>query len=990
MLKLKEIVKQYKTGDMTVDALRGVSVEFRKSEFVSILGPSGCGKTTLLNIIGGLDAYTSGDLVISGRSTKLFSDSDWDTYRNHSIGFVFQSYNLIPHQTVLANVELALTLSGVSGAERRKRAVDALESVGLGDQLNKKPNEMSGGQMQRVAIARALVNDPEILLADEPTGALDSTTSVQIMELLKNIAKTRLVIMVTHNPELAEQYSTRIIKLLDGKITDDSMPYSSENEKEVKDTKKKKSMSIFTALSLSLNNLMTKKGRTLMVAFAGSIGIIGIALILSVSTGVQNYINRVQEDTLSSYPLSIEAERVDMSSMLKTLMDKKSPEDGEKEEELKDSKIIKANAVLYDLMNAANSLETKKNNLTRFKKYIETNEDFKKYSSAIQYVYDAGMDVYTTDPDGKVIKTDVLSLMESVYGGMGVSFGAFGSGNMMSDYYSSYNVWEQMLSGKDGELINPLLSEQYDVISGRWPEKYDEAVLFVNKRNEISDLTLYSLGLQRSSDIAERMEAAMKNEQIDTSALGSWTCDELCNREFRVIIPSACYQKQGDSYIDLAASDAGLSYLYNSDKAITIKLVGVVRPSDDAVAGMVNGSIGYTSALTDELIKRCGESEIIKEQLADESTDILSGLKFANEDDKEPEQAEKIVKIKEYLAALDTNGNAEIYKKIKCTAPEEYLAQAVAQYMENVTRDDIIKQMTDAYAKEMGIEDASAVEEYIRSMSDEEIFAYAENGVRESASAAYAEQVEKQLSAISAEALAAMFEGEKATYTDEMWAALYDNYMPQSRSERTYEEVLALLGYVREDEPTAINIYASTFADKDEISNLIKKYNNKIPEAEKDDRIEYVDYVALIMSSVSTVISAISYVLIAFVAISLIVSSIMIGIITYISVLERTKEIGILRAIGASKKDVARVFNAETLIVGFAAGILGILVTLLLILPLNIILHSLTNIQTLSAVLPVGGAIALVLISMVLTFIAGLIPSKVAAKKDPVIALRTE
>ena len=994
MLKLKNIVKEYITGDTKVEALKGVSVEFRDSEFVSILGPSGCGKTTLLNIIGGLDQYTSGDLVISGRSTKKFKDADWDTYRNHSIGFVFQSYNLIPHQTVLSNVELALTLSGVPKAERRKRAIEALESVGLGDQLSKKPNQMSGGQMQRVAIARALVNNPEILLADEPTGALDSTTSVQIMELLKEIAKDRLVIMVTHNPELAEKYSTRIIKLFDGKVTDDSMPYNSDDELEKKDTKKKKSMSLFTAFSLSLNNLMTKKGRTFMISFAGSIGIIGIALILSVSTGVQTYIDRVQEDTLSSYPLAIQSETVDMSSLITTLMDKK--EEGEqKAEESKNDKeeenVVHANAVLYDLMNTANSLETNKNNLSRFKKYIEGNTDFSQYVSAVQYTYNAKMDVYVKNKDEKIVKTDALSLLEKVYSQMGIDFASFtqGAGASSTGFFSSYDVWEQMLPGKDGEPVNDLLTEQYDIY-GKWPESYDEAVLFVNERNEISDLTLYALGLQTTEEIADRMTKAMEKEQIDTSDLGSWTYDELCDLEFRVILPSDAYEKQKDgTFVDLAATDTGISFLYDSDKAIKLKIVGIAKPSKDAVAGMVNGSIGYTSALTDKIIERVNESEVIKAQLADKDTDAISGLPFKSDDEVELTESEKAELVKQYLSMQKDGRLAEIYKDKAATPSEEYLENTVNTYLAGMTREQLEQSMVKSYAEQMGIEDTEKVESYIKAMSDEELNKIAADGIREATEKAYREEVGKKFAEIPDAQAAQMFKGEMQTYTDAEYAGLF-KYLPAGVSERTYDEVMELLGFVTKDEPASINIYASTFADKDKISDLITEYNNSLSEEEEDDKIEYTDYVGLLMSSVSTVISAISYVLIAFVAISLVVSSIMIGIITYISVLERTKEIGILRAIGASKKDIARVFNAETFIVGFAAGLIGIAVTLLLIIPINIILHSLTGIMILSAILPWGGAIALVIISIILTLIAGLIPSRVASKKDPVIALRTE
>ncbi len=990
MLKLKNIVKEYGSGEDAVRALRGVSLEFRKSEFVSVLGPSGCGKTTLLNIIGGLDGYTSGDLVIQNRSTKEYKASDWDTYRNHSVGFVFQSYNLIPHQSVLSNVELALTLSGVSKAERRKRAVDALKSVGLGDQLHKKPNQMSGGQMQRVAIARALVNDPEILLADEPTGALDSTTSVQIMDILKEIAKDRLVIMVTHNPELANEYSTRIIKLLDGEVISDSAPYESTEAKAVPDTKKKRSMSFFTALSLSLNNLMTKKGRTFMISFAGSIGIIGIALILSVSTGVQNYIDRVQEDTLSSYPITIEAESADMGAMMSALMEASPSGDGEEETDEK-SDTVKVNSVLYELMNTANSLETEKNNLGKLKEYLENSEDFKQYSSAVQYRYDTVMDVYVKDPEGKIVKTDVMSLMEKVYGDMGVNISAFDMGsNPMASYFTGYNVWEQLLTGKDGELINPILKEQYELVDGDWPKGYDEAILIVNKNNEISDLALYSLGLQTADEISKRMSDAMKSEKVDTESLGEWSYDELIGLEFKVILPTDSYQKQGDGYVDLRTSEAGLSYLYSSENAVTVKISAIVRPSDDAVAGMLSGTIGYTGALTDVLLDRVSESEMLKKQKENPDVDVIDNLKFETEEDKNMPDDVKAEEIKAYLETLDEDGLYEICFGIKTTPTEEYLESSAREYIATVSVDELRAAMLEQYKNEMGIEDTASVEEYINKLSDDEIIGYAMGGITEKIAAEYTAKASESLSAVPKQSLVMMFRQEMQNYTNAEWAAIYDAYMPKNRSERTYDEVLKLLGNVDKAHPSAINIYTSTFENKDEIARIIDEYNASLGEENEEDKISYTDYVGLLMSSVSTVISAISYVLIAFVAISLVVSSIMIGIITYISVLERTKEIGILRAIGASKKDIARVFNAETLSVGFAAGLIGILVTLLLLVPINLILNYFTGIEILRAALPVEGAIVLVAISMVLTFIAGLIPARFAANKDPVIALRTE
>ena len=994
MLKLKNIVKTYEAGDSQVEALKGVSLNFRRSEFVSVLGPSGCGKTTLLNIIGGLDQYTSGDLIISGRSTKKFRDHDWDGYRNHSVGFVFQSYNLIPHQTVLANVELALTLSGVSKQERRRRAIEALRNVGLEDQLYKKPNQMSGGQMQRVAIARALVNDPEILLADEPTGALDSTTSVQIMEILKEIAKNRLVIMVTHNPELADQYSTRIIRLLDGKVVDDSAPYEGEKAEPTAANKKAKkpSMSFLTALSLSLNNLMTKKGRTVMISFAGSIGIIGIALILSVSTGVQSYINRVQEDTLSSYPITIESETVDMSSLVTSFMGVGESEDGGDGEDVsgRDEDRVYANAVIYDMMNAANSIETNKNNLTRFKKFLDTNEGIKENASAVQYVYDTDLKILVKNKNGEPVKTDMLSMMDKVYGEMGISFGSMMGNSEIKSFYSGYDVWEQLLTGTNGEQINPLLYEQYDLVYGEWPDSYDEVVLLVSEKNELSDLVLYSLGLQTADEIAERMKSSMDKEQVDTASLGSWSYEELCGIEMRLLLTPDCYSKQGEHYVDLSESEAGVSYLFGSEKAVPIKISGIIRPNEDAVAGMLGGSIAYTEALTDYIIGKTAENQLVKAQLADSTVDVISGLPFETEASA-PTDAEKAEKFKTYLNSLDEKGKAELFTELASIAPDQELEKAEKEFFAQNDREAIVSMMTQSYLEQMGTDDAASVEEYVRGLDDETLFGYVSKGIRAQAAQQYAAAVKQNLSAVPDGQKAAMLEGQLQKYTEAQLAQLCDSYAPAEYSERKdADEVLELLGFVDKDAPSSVNIYAATFANKDAISQLISEYNASLSEDEEDDVINYTDYVALMMSSVSTVISAISYVLIAFVAISLVVSSIMIGIITYISVLERTKEIGILRAIGASKKDISRVFNAETLIVGFAAGLFGIGITLLLLIPINIILHAATGIAILSAVLPVGGAIILVIISMVLTFIAGLVPSKIAARKDPVVALRTE
>ncbi len=978
MLTLRNIVKDYRVGDMTIPALKGVSIQFRKSEFVSVLGQSGCGKTTLLNIIGGLDHYTEGDLIINGTSTKRFKDADWDSYRNHSIGFVFQSYNLIPHQTVLSNVELALTLSGVSKSERRRRAKEALVKVGLGDQLNKKPNQMSGGQMQRVAIARALVNDPDILLADEPTGALDSETSVQIMEILKEISKDKLIIMVTHNPELAEQYSSRIVRLLDGKIISDSDPYEAEEEPVAEKKKTKKtSMSFFTALSLSFNNLLTKKGRTFMTAFAGSIGIIGIALILAVSTGVQAYIDSVQRDTLSSYPITIEAETVDSSVLLATMMGVNQEGESLNPHELDK---VYANSTMYDMLNSLNNMETRTNNLKAFKTYLEENEELRSYISSVQYSYDMDMSVYTKDADGKVMKSDVMELMRMMMNSYGVSSNMMES---MSSMSAGMDVWDEMLAGENGELVSDMVKEQYDVIYGTWPTAYDEVVLLVNSKNEISDMVLYALGLTTMDTLMESMEASMSGEQIAQN-IGPWTYEEICNMKFRVIPGAEKYQKQGDgSYVDLTASEAGLSYLYDS-AGFDLKVVGILRPNEDAVATSMNGAIAYTGALTEYVMRINSESEILQAQLADKTTDIITGLPFETGEEEELSPEEKAEAVRTYFSALTSSEKAVLYGEIMSMPSELYLQQVVTAQLSAMSEAEIRGMLVQAFAQQMGV-DAAQVETYVAGMDEATLQNYAAQVISAMAAAEYAKGVQANLSTMTAEQLAALFD--TAEFTTEEYAAFYESYLPKKYSASTYEENLKLLGYADPENPSVINIYAETFENKDRIADLIAEYNETVAE---EDVIEYTDYVALLMSSITTVINAISYVLIAFVAISLVVSSIMIGIITYISVLERTKEIGILRAIGASKRDISRVFNAETIIVGFTSGAIGILVTLLLIVLINIILHSVTGIGNLNAILPVGAGVILVLISMLLTFIAGLFPSKVAAKKDPVIALRSE
>lgn len=993
MLKLTNIRKTYTVGDLTVDALRGVSLEFRDNEFVSILGASGCGKTTTLNIIGGLDRYTSGDLIINGRSTKEYNDSDWDTYRNHSVGFVFQSYNLIPHQSVLANVELALTLSGVSKAERRRRAQEALEQVGLRDHMHKRPNQLSGGQMQRVAIARALINNPDILLADEPTGALDSETSVQVMELLQEVAKDRLVIMVTHNPELAQAYSTRIIRLKDGQVTDDSNPYHSQDDvptltgKQAK-AGKKTSMSFPTALSLSLNNLMTKKGRTFLTAFAGSIGIIGIALILSLSSGINGYINKVQQDTLTSYPITIEAESVDMTSMLTSLMG--VGQEGESQTPREENRVY-VSTVMYDMMDSMMNAETVTNNLNAFKAYLEQGGGGIADLAQIYYGYDIPFDVYNKDPDGKVLKSDVMSAMQtamgSLYGGDYTDYF-----NSMGSMYESFDVWQELLPGEDGQLISSQVQDQHELLYGHWPEAYNQVILFVDDNNQVSDLMLYALGLVSVDEMNQTLSALQAGEEVEVEDQ-SWSYEELCETQFKLLLPYERYQYDANThtYTDLSATQTGLDMLYNSSQVgIELEVVGVARSGSSG--GMMSGSLGYTNALTQYAIEQTADAQLVKDQLANPDTDVISNLPFRQEGDPTPTDEEKAQDIGEYLLTLDTQAQADAYVDGASQPSQSYVDDMVSAQMETITREDIEAMISQEYAAQMGV-DAATLDEYIAGMTDEELFAQVEQAMAAQIREQYTASVKTQLSALPSAQLSAMLaqavnQGPSDQgLTLEQFVYLYDNYMPPTHSDSTYQDNLDLMGYVDLDSPSSISLYADTFKDKDEISNLITAYNQQVAE---EDQINYTDYVALLMSSITDIISGVSYLLIGFVSISLVVSSIMIGIITYISVLERTKEIGILRAVGASKKDVSRVFNAETLIVGLGAGLLGIVVTLLLNIPINAAIHAVTGLTQLSAALPVAGGVILVAISAILTILAGLIPARLAAKKDPVEALRSE
>ncbi len=1003
MLQLKNIIKTYASGDNSLTALKGIDVAFRHNEFVSILGPSGCGKTTLLNIIGGLDQCTDGDLLINGISTRRFKARDWDTYRNHTIGFVFQSYNLIPHQSVLQNVELALTLSGVSKTERRQRAKEALEQVGLSDQMRKKPSEMSGGQMQRVAIARALVNNPDIILADEPTGALDTETSVQVMDILREVARDRLVIMVTHNPDLAEKYSTRIIRMLDGKITDDSHPLTQEEmhseqaletAKAAQDAAKKKpSMSLFTSFGLSLKNLFTKKGRTALTGFAGSIGIIGIALIYAVSQGMTTYINTVQEDTLSSYPLMLEETHTDMSTLLTTFMGKAEsagdhPMDA-----------VYQKTMFYDLVNSLNATETTENDLGAFKQFLEskltetTDDDkvaaLKQAINGIQYSYNLNMLVYTESIDGTIIQSDTQELLQELlieYFGMDLSSmmsfsETFGMGGGMMGP-SAATMWQEMLPAKDGSLINPLLEKQYDLIHGSWPNDYNEIIVVVDENNEIDDMTLYALGLKSKEDIDELANAAINKDEVEV-VKQHWRYEDICGMDFRVVFAADCYKKDDKTglYTDLRTTQAGMKYLYNN--GLDLKITGILRPNPDATAAMLTGTIGYTTALTEHIIENNKNAAAIQAQLNESSVDIFTGLPF-KETTGSLNNTQKATEFKHYINSLSDAEKATAYIKIQSIPSAEQLEAMVTNAKENLKREDIETAMTSGLAMQMGL-NTDEISGYLASMSDADLDEMYTQMLTEQIKTQYAAQIEAQMKAIPTSQLVIALSAAMDTYSETQMALYHDEVL--SFADTSYEDNLATLGYVDIEQPAAINIYATSFENKDVIEDAIANYNKTVDELQQ---ITYTDYIGLMMSSITTIINAITYVLIAFVAISLVVSSIMIGVITLISVQERTKEIGILRALGASKRNVSSLFNAETMLIGFLSGVLGVGITYLLCIPINLILNAITGIPNLRAFLLPEVAITLVIISVLLTLISGIIPSRSAAKKDPVVALRTE
>ncbi len=986
MLEIRNIVKNYETGSETVHALKGVSIAFRESELVSILGQSGCGKTTLLNIIGGLDQYTSGDLIINGQSTKQYKSAEWDIYRNHSVGFIFQSYNLIPHQSVLSNVELALTLSGVSKAERRRRAKEALEKVGLGNQLNKRPNQMSGGQMQRVAIARALVNDPDILLADEPTGALDSETSIQIMELVKEIAKDRLVIMVTHNPELAEKYSTRIVKLLDGRIVGDSDPFDPAKEpahSEVRKTEvtkgQKTSMSFLTALSLSKNNLMTKKGRTFLTSFAGSIGIIGIALILSLSNGVQEYINSVERSTLASFPVSIQHETVDYTSLMTSMMNVR-----DNAEENRDPDRIYTNDISTEMMKTMLS-EMQTNNLAEFKEYLESDPDGISASiEEIQYSYDSNLYIYGHSADGDIMQINPSTVMSAMMGqSMADNVSQMTntySSLMGSSSMSSYDAFRELLS-------TDMLKTEYEVLAGRLPEAYNEVVVLVTDRNELSDVTLYTLGLRDQGELEGMMSSVMVGESfdLDTGDL-SFSYDDLMGMEFSMLTAPEFYQKNDDgTWTDMRSDSEFMEQA--AENGLKLKVVGILKPDADSLISSTNsGGIGYTHALTEYMIDKTNSSELVKEQKENPDVDVFTGIEFPKADEEEEQPMSQSEAMEMLTGMLTEEQRTKLNEGIMAAITEEQQAQIQSAMMGMVSDEQMNSIM-------MGV---LTPEQLTQLQSGADVNSLLTDAQKAQMSAQIAASLTAEQNAELSTMMNGMVDPTKMytifmqVLTTDQLRQLMDMTKEPETTDATYDGNLKLLGVAELSEPSSMKIYATDFESKEKITQLIEKYNDsKIADDNQADVINYTDYVGLMMSSVSDIINAISYILIAFVAISLIVSSIMIGIITYISVLERTKEIGILRAMGASKRDISNVFNAETLIVGFSAGVIGIAVTLLLNIPINIIIENITGIANV-ALLPWQGGVILVVISMLLTLIAGLVPAGVAAKKDPVEALRTE
>ena len=940
MLQIKGISKQYRTGELVQQALNDVSLNLRDNEFVSILGPSGSGKTTLLNVIGGLDRYDTGELVINGISTREYKDRDWDAYRNHTIGFVFQSYNLIPHQTILANVELALTIGGISRNDRRERARKALEEVGLGDQLHKKPNQMSGGQMQRVAIARALVNDPEVLLADEPTGALDSETSIQVMELLKKVAENRLVVMVTHNSELAEQYSTRIVKLRDGRVINDSDPYLPEETPEGTEHKSmgKAKMSFFTSLSLSFNNLWTKKGRTILTAFAGSIGIIGIALILALAEGINDYISDIQKSTMTSYPITINSQSVDMSGIMGTRGGRRENEASAEENR---TRVYADYSAIESSEEMASNI--KENNLTAFKEYLDNPESEIHQNlgeNGVVYSYGAHFGIYSYDADGNLVASDAdidqvsastLSSEDSAAGG-----GPMANMERMNQVMSGSSDagaenFSELMPGTDGKAVSTILFDSYDLLYGSWPENYNEVVLVLNENNSIPAGTLYQLGLITGEEHKEITEQIKNGEDAEERI---WDYEEICGHTFYMVLPCDQYKENKDGTFTYIGDDVMQieSLLENS---VNLKITGIIRPAADAESASIPTSVAYTVALTDYVIEHTDESAVVLAQEKTPEVNVLNGINFKAAD-SEAKAADAII----YMSNMGISDKAAMYANIlehqETDAQEDQEHIEAMQGAPSMSPSEMASMEGVERTEEDEIELARALDEWLENDPDQETLVSA-----------------------------------------------YDIFIAGP----TFEENMRKFGKVSYDAPSSISIYTDSFEDKEAVSDCIDRYNEG---AEKKEQITYTDYVALLTSSITSIVDVISYVLIAFVAVSLIVSSIMIGIITHISVLERTKEIGILRAIGASKRNISQVFNAETVIVGLLAGILGVGVSVLLTIPITSVIQNLLGASELSASLPVTAALFLLLLSVVITVIAGWIPSRRAAKKDPVAALRTE
>ncbi len=1021
MLQIKNICKDYKMGrDVIVHALRDVSINFRTTDFVAILGPSGCGKTTMLNILGGLDKYTSGDLVINGTSTKDYTERDWDTYRNHSIGFVFQSYNLIPHQTVLQNVELALALSGVGKRERRNRAKEALKKVGLGDQTRKRPNQLSGGQMQRVAIARAIVNNPDIVLADEPTGALDSETSLQVMEILKEISRDRLVVMVTHNPELAEQYATRTIRMLDGVVTSDSCPLTEQEvnkelaqqrrlnctinngktlkrgqnhsvtvqkakQNALKKANKKPSLSWWTSFVLSLKNLLSKGGRTILTSFAGSIGIMGIALVFAVSQGMTNYINAVQEDTLASYPLTIQQTHTDMGAMFSNFV---GSADSSVEQHEKDK--VYEKLALYNLTKAVSKIETTQNNLSKYKEHLDEiiasgEGDLYNALNGVHYSYDLNLQIYTQNTeDNSVMAADtgeiMVEVLSSLYGVdmSGISATGGGMMSLLSQSSGSMSMWQELLPNKDGTLVNDVIKQQYEVVYGDWPTKANEVVLVVDKNNEIDDMTLYALGLKSRAEMDAIVDAVNNGQEPPETQGKSWTYQEITQLDYKTIFNFEFYKQFGDTWYDIREEEHGLENLYN-DGGVGLKLnvVGIIRPDPNASSNMLTGSICYTSALTRYVIEQAQNAPIVLAQKQNPNKDVFTGKYFQNNN---MDSNQKLQMVKDEIATMSVQQQQMILLQLISVPTEDQISAVTTQLqaiedvdtlrgivLQILTASGTANQMTTSYVNGLGLE---SLKQMIPTLAP----AYAQ-----------IQNLQQNMVKYTAEQCVAMLQAMLVEPSDQVVDGLFQLVI--DFADTTYEDNLITLGCLDISSPSAVNLYAVSFADKDIIKEDINAYNEKQSD---ENKLQYADYVGIVMSGVTTIIDAITYVLVGFVSISLIVSSIMIGVITLISVQERTKEIGILRAVGASKRNVSGMFNAETMIIGALSGLLGVGVTYLLCIPLNIILHTLTGISNLSAYLPVPIAVALVAISILLTLVAGIIPSRSAAKKDPVVALRTE